>query len=249
MRPHLGKMRPIWAICTKSGQKCSRIGQKKFNHHVQDVIAARAMTQMLKYPVNTDYYTLLHSTAYITSPVYLPALWITKCCSKLVYETLLGKEVVYVLRITFISGRRPVLEIQDHTVQLSQWLSQRCPSLQPRPCQDWFKQRGWRRLRMYIVNSWALGWSRDPGSAIKCSVRQSDICYYTLLHITLYYHFDHYYVLLRSLFLHCKYIIIISEYFGNYYTLSQNHYYILLHDYCIVITCQCLLHHYYVYCY
>ena len=25
-------MRPIWAICTKSGQKCSRIGQKKFNH-------------------------------------------------------------------------------------------------------------------------------------------------------------------------------------------------------------------------
>ena len=31
-RPHLGKMRPIWAICTKSGQKCSRIGAKWFNH-------------------------------------------------------------------------------------------------------------------------------------------------------------------------------------------------------------------------
>ena len=26
MRPHLGKMRHIWAICTKSGQKCSRMG-------------------------------------------------------------------------------------------------------------------------------------------------------------------------------------------------------------------------------
>ena len=26
MRPHLGKLRPIWAVCTKSGQKCSRIG-------------------------------------------------------------------------------------------------------------------------------------------------------------------------------------------------------------------------------
>ena len=25
-------MRPIWAICTKSGQKCSRIGQKKYYH-------------------------------------------------------------------------------------------------------------------------------------------------------------------------------------------------------------------------
>ena len=24
MRPHLGKKRRIWAICTKSGQKCSR---------------------------------------------------------------------------------------------------------------------------------------------------------------------------------------------------------------------------------
>ena len=31
MRPNLGKMRPIWAICTKNGQKCPRIG-KKFNH-------------------------------------------------------------------------------------------------------------------------------------------------------------------------------------------------------------------------
>ena len=35
MRPHLGKMRPIWAICTKSGQKRSRIGGKKFNHLIQ----------------------------------------------------------------------------------------------------------------------------------------------------------------------------------------------------------------------
>ena len=32
MRPHLGTIRPIWANCTKSGQTCSRIGQKKFNH-------------------------------------------------------------------------------------------------------------------------------------------------------------------------------------------------------------------------
>ena len=31
MRPHLGKMRLTWAIYAKSGQKSSRIGQKKFN--------------------------------------------------------------------------------------------------------------------------------------------------------------------------------------------------------------------------
>ena len=35
MRPHLGKMRLTWAICTKSGQKCSRIGGKKFNHNAK----------------------------------------------------------------------------------------------------------------------------------------------------------------------------------------------------------------------
>ena len=32
MRPHLGKMRPIWTICIKAGQKCSTIGKRKFNH-------------------------------------------------------------------------------------------------------------------------------------------------------------------------------------------------------------------------
>ena len=37
LRPYLGKMRSIWAICTKSGQKNSRIGRKKFNHVKVDV--------------------------------------------------------------------------------------------------------------------------------------------------------------------------------------------------------------------
>ena len=35
LRPHQGKMRPIWAICMKSGQKCSRIGQKKKIYHYE----------------------------------------------------------------------------------------------------------------------------------------------------------------------------------------------------------------------
>ena len=33
LRSHLGKMRPIWAICMKSGQKCSGIGKTNFNHN------------------------------------------------------------------------------------------------------------------------------------------------------------------------------------------------------------------------
>ena len=32
MRPHLGKMRPICAICTKSGQSALELGIQKFNH-------------------------------------------------------------------------------------------------------------------------------------------------------------------------------------------------------------------------
>ena len=38
MKPHMGKMRPIWAICMKSGQKCSRIGRAGggFNHKSQE---------------------------------------------------------------------------------------------------------------------------------------------------------------------------------------------------------------------
>ena len=32
MRPHLGKMRPIWAICTKSGKSAQELGKKIFDH-------------------------------------------------------------------------------------------------------------------------------------------------------------------------------------------------------------------------
>ena len=35
LRSHLGKMRPIWAICMKSGQKCSGIGKTNFNHNCE----------------------------------------------------------------------------------------------------------------------------------------------------------------------------------------------------------------------
>ena len=35
MRPYLCKVTYIWAIYMKSGQKCSRIGEKEFNHLVE----------------------------------------------------------------------------------------------------------------------------------------------------------------------------------------------------------------------
>ena len=40
-------------------------------------------------------------------------LWITKCGSKLIYETLPKKEVVYVLPITSILARLPVIRAGD----------------------------------------------------------------------------------------------------------------------------------------
>ena len=39
-------MRPIWAICTKSGQKCSRIGEK-FNHVGDEVLLDTEHTPLL----------------------------------------------------------------------------------------------------------------------------------------------------------------------------------------------------------
>ena len=45
--------------------------------------------------------------------------WIAKCCSKLIYETLSGKEIVYVLPITSILGRLPVVRGDTGTILLS----------------------------------------------------------------------------------------------------------------------------------
>ena len=110
---------------------------------------------------------------------------------------------------------------------------------------------------MYLMNTWALDWSRDSRSAMTCSVRQSDLCYNTLLHIISYCYIDHYYILLRSLFyivipllLHIITFTIIMY----YYKIIITYYYIiitaLLHCYYIMITwllhhCYLLLLHYY----
>ena len=51
-----------------------------------------------------------------------PKSWITKCGSKLIYETLPGKEVVYILPITSILGRLPIVRAGDTgTIPFSCW--------------------------------------------------------------------------------------------------------------------------------
>ena len=91
--------------------------------------------------------------------------WITKCGSRLIYETLPGKEVVYVLPIASILGRLPVIRAGDTgTIQFSY-----CNG-----CGNGAHHYDHELARadsspgagdgspMYFVNSWALGWSRDP---------------------------------------------------------------------------------------
>ena len=122
----------------------------------------------------------------------------------------------------------------DHPVQLSQWLSQRGPSLQPRPCWRWFKQRSWRRLpdvlREFLGTSWVAGPSQRPWS------EACDNYYYTFLHIIFYYSTGHYNILLRSLFLVIFYFMTLPI-ITYYYKFIITHYYIII---------TCLLHHNYI---
>ena len=89
----------------------------------------------------------------------------TKCGSKLIYETLPGKEVVYVLPITSILGRLPVVRAGDTgTIPFS--LRNGCRNGAHRYNHDLAKADTSAGAAdgcpMYFVNSWALGWSRDP---------------------------------------------------------------------------------------
>ena len=154
-----------------------------------------------KNPVYIHYYTLLHITALSQSfsPLCLPESWITKCGPKLIYETLLEKEVVYyILPITSILWRLPVFWAGD-TGTIPFGYSNGCRNRAHSYNHDLASADSSRGA----VNSWAVGWSSDPWSAMKCSVWKQDICYYTLLHIILYYYIHHYYILLHSLILHC----------------------------------------------
>ena len=91
--------------------------------------------------------------------------WIAKCGSKLIYETLPGKEVVYVLPITSILGRLPVVRAGD-TGTITFHYRDGCRNGAHRYNHDLARADSSAGAGdgspMYFVNSWALGWSRDP---------------------------------------------------------------------------------------
>ena len=98
---------------------------------------------------------------------YRAESWIAKCCSKLIYETLPGKEVVLVLPITsiMILGRLPVVRAGD-TVTIPFSYRDGCRNGSHRYDHDLANADtsagAGDGCPMYFVNSWAQGWSRDP---------------------------------------------------------------------------------------
>ena len=221
LRPKPAVTPPMGPICLHVIMMCT----------VQDMIASPWLRcpKTLLMIITTHYCILLQSL----SPVSLPESWITKCCSN--FEARLrdtsGKGDSVILPITSILGpgprRLPAVRAGDAgTIQLgycsacrkgahcynhdlantdsSSWADDGCP--------------------MYFVNSWALGWSLDPWSAIKSCVWPREICFYTLLHIILYYlHWIFLHIITLSIFTLLIHIIIMCYY--------KNHNYVLLHRY------------------
>ena len=152
-----------------------------------------------------------------------------------------------ILPITSIVGRLAVVPVRQ-----LQWLLQRRPALQPRPCQRLFKQRGWR-CTSWIPRRWP-----GPASHEVQWSEAGDISYCTSLHIILYFCIDHYYISFRSLFLHhyykflhylcCLLLRIFTSPLIRIVTSLLHHCYILItslsHHYHIIITS--LSHHYYI---
>ena len=92
---------------------------------------------------------------------------VTKCCSKLIYQTLPDKQVVYVLpsMTTSILGRLPVVQAGDtgtiqfkYRTRCSNGAHQYDSTLAKADTSPGAEDE----CLMYFVNSWALGWSRDP---------------------------------------------------------------------------------------
>ena len=102
--------------------------------------AITVITQMPKNPVNTHYYSLLHITAYIT--IIEPGIIARFMDNQVRFEAHLQDTFWEGGSARFAHHSHPQEAASgsgwrygDHPERLSQWLSQRRPSLQPRPYQ------------------------------------------------------------------------------------------------------------------
>ena len=90
--------------------------------------------------------------------------WITECGSKLIYELAPGKEVMYVVPVTSILGRLPVVRAGDTgTIPYKYRTATRsgAPRFNAQLARADSQPGAGDGCPMYFVNGWALGWSRD----------------------------------------------------------------------------------------
>ena len=109
------------------------------------------------------YYYVLTVRQNLTGLI-LTESWIKHCGSRLVYEPSPDKEVLYVVPSSSILGRLPVVKAGDtgtipfrYRTQLRNGASRYDHDLARADT----RPGAGDGCRMYFVNSWALGWSRD----------------------------------------------------------------------------------------
>ena len=211
--------------------------QPKCDHHVQDVIAVSTITQMPKIPfisITTHYYLLARI---IYDQVWFEA-YLQDTSRK-------GGSVR--LPITSSLGRLPVVRAGDTGIIPFGYFNgcrNGAHGYNHNLANADSSKRAGDSCPMYFVNSRALGWSSDPWSAIKCSVRQQYICCYTLLHIILYYYIhlpiSPYIHTVNTSLLHIITFAVITHYCISLLCINSS----LLHHYYIIITS--LLYHFYI---
>ena len=85
--------------------------------------------------------------------------WITKCGSRLIYELLRGKEVLYVIPITSILAK--LLTVRAGDTGTIPYRYSGTNHFNRSIARADFAPGSGNGSPIYFVNSWALGWSRD----------------------------------------------------------------------------------------
>ena len=124
--------------------------------------------------------------------------WITRCGSSLIYEMLPGKEILYVVPITSVLGKLPVVHAGDTGTipyRYRRGTANGSSRYFPEIARADTSPGAGDGCPMYFVNSWALGWSRDMWMNCFVPLNTTNTTYYYP------HYYPHYYSLLPSLLL------------------------------------------------
>ena len=228
------------------------------DHHVQDVIALSAMTQM----PNIHYYTLLHITTHYLCPLLHITIyycihhihWTLYACQNhgkpSVVQSVSTRHFlerrwsrVYVLPITSILGRLPGLEILGPSRLAITMAVATAPIATTTTSQTLIQAEGLEtaaRCTLWILVCWAG--PATPEVQWSAATAACDSLTFVITHYyTLYCIFT-----FTQPLLHIITLIIKHHYISYYYTLLQNHHLVLFHHYFVIIIITSSLHHHYI---